>query len=86
MRREAEDSSGRILGQALDGRPHIVRVVMRRQNLASIGDLVFVKDGPGTAGNRHDMPLLGEHGAERTRPPFFYSFTDSDIILFPQYI
>ena len=66
MRREAQRPGGRIPEQALDGRPHVVRVEMRGQHLARIGDVLLVEDGPGTPGDRQDLPLLGEHVAERT--------------------
>ena len=64
-RREAQRPGGRIPEQALDGRPHVVRVEMRGQHLARVGDVLLVEDGPGTARDRHDLPLLGEHVAER---------------------
>src|SRR5262245_50350319 len=55
-RREPQCATRRIPEQALDARPHVLRLQVRDQHLARVGDVLRVKGGSATARQRHDLP------------------------------
>src|SRR5262249_50228291 len=57
-RREPQRACGGIPEQALDAGPHVIRVEVRDQYLARVGDVFRLESGPATARQCHDLPFL----------------------------